>query len=464
MARLSAELLRRSGGHPILQETAPLDLPVRILQFGTGVLLRGLPAYFVETANRQGIFNGRIAAVKSTRTGDISALQAQDNLYTLMVRGWQNAKPVAEDFLCTAMQTIMPAATHWQHILKRAANPDTQIVISNTTEAGLQYLPEKLVPKIAATSFPGKLLQCLWHRFDCCGRARAPGMIILPTELVSDNGYLLHGFLLTLARHNDMPGSFISWIEKKVVCCNTLVDRIVPGRVNEVAQQELSEHYGYEDQHALLCEPYALWAIEGDAGIAEQVSFAHCHSGIRISPDISMDRELKLRVLNGTHSFLCGKAMAVGFETVYEAFQEPSFQAFARNLIFEEILPSLPAIIGAGTKNQFAEDVLDRFANPHIAHAWRSIAAQYPAKVVTRLIPLLKAYRRQRGYPPPIMTACLCDAMQFILDDRNFPTDAQTTSILEAIRSDFPEPERRLAALQTKAEIWGEDLSPWLQR
>ncbi|MBX9735167.1 MAG: altronate oxidoreductase, partial [Chitinophagaceae bacterium] len=46
-----------------------IHLPERIIQFGTGVLLRGLPDYFIHQANKNNIFNGRVVVVKSTSVG-----------------------------------------------------------------------------------------------------------------------------------------------------------------------------------------------------------------------------------------------------------------------------------------------------------------------------------------------------------------------------------------------------------
>ena len=96
MPHLSLKNLRQVSVHPSLSIThdAQFQLPDKVLQFGTGVLLRGLPDYFIEKANQKGIFNGRIVVVKSTETGDVSSLQKQDNLYTLSIRGIKNGQNI----------------------------------------------------------------------------------------------------------------------------------------------------------------------------------------------------------------------------------------------------------------------------------------------------------------------------------------------------------------------------------
>lgn len=119
------------------------DLPEKVLQFGTGVLLRGLPDYFIDKANREGIFNGRIAVVKSTGA-NTSEFDSQDALYTLCVRGIENGIPVSENIISSAISRVIAAEKDWQLILEIAKSEDLQIVISNTTEVGIQYVEENL--------------------------------------------------------------------------------------------------------------------------------------------------------------------------------------------------------------------------------------------------------------------------------------------------------------------------------
>src|ERR1700743_1688767 len=106
-------------------------LPQRVLQFGTGVLLRGLPDYFIDKANRQGLFNGRIVVVKSTDSGDAGAFDRQDGLYTLCVRGIEDGQKVEENIICSAISRVLSARDQWQDILALARNTEMQIVISN---------------------------------------------------------------------------------------------------------------------------------------------------------------------------------------------------------------------------------------------------------------------------------------------------------------------------------------------
>src|SRR3954465_11822395 len=99
-------------------EESVFELPEKVLQFGTGVLLRGLPDYFIDKANRQGIFNGRIVVVKSTSQGDTSDFDKQDGLYTLCVRGIENGKKVEENIINASISRVLSAQNEWEQILQ----------------------------------------------------------------------------------------------------------------------------------------------------------------------------------------------------------------------------------------------------------------------------------------------------------------------------------------------------------
>src|SRR5258707_14393309 len=96
------------------------DLPEKVLQFGTGVLLRGLPDYFIDKANRQGIFNGRIVVVKSTDSGDSGAFDRQDGLYTLCIRGIEGGRKIEENIICSAITRLLSARDQWQEYVQLA--------------------------------------------------------------------------------------------------------------------------------------------------------------------------------------------------------------------------------------------------------------------------------------------------------------------------------------------------------
>ncbi|MDP4811670.1 MAG: tagaturonate reductase [Saprospiraceae bacterium] len=458
MPLLSIKNVRQVSVHPSLSipHDAQFQLPDKVLQFGTGVLLRGLPDYFIEKANQKGVFNGRIVVVKSTDTGDVSSFQEQDNLYTLSIRGIKNGQNIDEDIICSAISKILHANTQWSDVLNYAANPSIQIIISNTTESGLQYVEEKLTRE-PSISFPGKLTQCLYHRYVKLGHAPESKIVVLPTELLTDNGIILKKIIEKLIHFNDYPKSFGYWINEKVIFSNTLVDRIVPGKLSNEAQQILFEKYGYTDPNAIMCEPYALWAIEGGQEVHDLLTFSSANDEIKIVPDISQFKELKLRILNGSHTLLCAKAIAEGFETVYQAMCDPIFRNYSEELIFEEILPSLPKDIKKEDKLSFAKDVIDRFSNPNIEHKWTSIAVQYPMKLTIRVLPLLKSYKQTTGDSPRKMVECIKEVLYFLLNNEDTQMDDISKAAISKINLSSSSTEEKVKLLQKEESIWGED-------
>jgi tagaturonate reductase len=405
MKNLSESTLLSLTGNPhlALPDEYQFALPEKVLQFGTGVLLRGLPDYLIDQANRQGVFNGRIVAVKSTDAGDPAAFGRQDGLYTLCIRGIENGQEVSENVVCAAVSRVLSAKNQWDDVLAFAASPDLEIVISNTTEVGIQPVQEE-VHQSPPASFPGKLLAVLLARYRAFQGDPAKGLVIVPTELLPDNGAELLAVVLDLARFNDLEPGFIDWLEQACIFCNSLVDRIVPGKPNPEALARLQSELGYSDDLLAMAEPYALWAIEGGERVREVLSFHRANPAVTIiAPDIGRFRELKLRLLNGTHTLSCGLAYLAGFQTVGEAMRDPAMAGFIERLMLEEIAPAIPFPLPEGVAAQFGRQVLDRFRNPFVEHKWLSITVQYSSKMKMRVVPvLLEHYRQGRGVPERI--------------------------------------------------------------
>ncbi|GAA4746632.1 tagaturonate reductase [Flavisolibacter ginsenosidimutans] len=385
-----------------IPEETLFDLPERVLQFGTGVLLRGLPDYFIDKANRQGIFNGRVVVVKSTSHGDTSAFDKQDGLYTLCVRGLQNGEKIEENIINSSISRVLTATEQWNEILDCAHNSQMQIIISNTTEVGIQLVHED-IRQTPPKSFPGKLLAFLYERFKAFGGSEKSGMVIVPTELIPENGTKLQAIILELAHLNSLEDSFIEWLEGSNHFCNSLVDRIVPGKPDAATLKELEDELGYTDGNLSMSEVYRLWAIEGGEEVKSILSFAQADDGVVIEPDIDIFRELKLRMLNGTHTLSCGLAYLAGFETVKQAMDDETMSGFIADVMQNEIASNIPYDVDLSTAQDFGNKVLDRFRNPHIRHQWISITMNYSSKLKMRCVPvLLQHYKKTSAAPEAI--------------------------------------------------------------
>ncbi|KAA0990824.1 tagaturonate reductase [Dyadobacter aurulentus] len=376
-----------------------LSLPEKIIQFGTGVLLRGLPDYFVNKANQQGIFNGRIVVVKSTSSGGTDAFKQQQSLYSHSIRGIADGKQVDETVINCAISRTLAASEDWAEILKCAHNPELRIAISNTTEVGIQLTDDDLFAS-PPTSFPGKLTAYLYERFKAFGGSKESGMVIVPTELIVGNGTKLRGIVLEQAARHQLGDAFTNWLVTANVFCNSLVDRIVPGKPDVESVETISEKQDFQDDLLIISEVYSLWAIEGDAHVRSVLSFAEVDKGVVIEPDIDLYRELKLRLLNGTHTLSSGLCFLQGLETVKESMDTPEVARFIADLMLNELAPAIPYPVDQARASEFGNQVLDRFRNPFIRHQLIDITVQYTAKMKMRNIPtLLQHYQNTEQVP-----------------------------------------------------------------
>jgi len=427
------------------------ELPERVLQFGTGVLLRGLPDYFIDKANKAGIFNGRIVVIKSTDKGGTDAFAAQDNLYTQCIQGIHAGQPVSEHVINTSISRVLSAASQWSEILACAENPDMEIIISNTTEVGIS-LTDDDIHADPPSSFPGKLLAFLLKRYQF----NQEGMVIIPTELIPDNGTKLKNIVLEQAKRHHLEQPFIHWLETENHFCNSLVDRIVPGALPKEEQAATEKQLGYEDQLMIMSEVYRLWAIEtASEKVKKILSFAKADEGVVLAPDINVFRELKLRLLNGTHTLTCGLAQLAGFETVREAMEDTAFEAVIAALMQHEIVPAITDInIREDAAHRFAISVLDRFRNPFIQHRWLSITMQYTSKMKMRVIPILKKYYQHVHEVPALLAmgfaAYLLTMKQDIQDDHAAYFKEKWAQL---------SPEALVQEVLKNEALWGEDLT-----
>lgn len=430
------------------------SLPEKVLQFGTGVLLRGLPDYFVDKANRQGLFNGRVVVVKSTDSGDAGAFDRQNGLYTLCVRGIEGGHKVEENIICSAISRVLSARDQWQDILALARKPEMQIVISNTTEVGIQLVDDD-IRRVPPASFPGKLLAFLYERFKAFNGSAESGMVIVPTELIVDNGKKLAGIVKELIKMNGLEADFLLWVEKHCHFCSSLVDRIVPGKPDAATLQQLTHDLGYTDDLLAISEVYRLWAIEGDERVKEVLSFAGADDGVIIAPDIEIYRELKLRLLNGTHTLSCGLAYLAGFGTVKKAMDDAAFSSFIADLMLKEIAPAIPYEVLLSKARDFGLQVLDRFRNPDLQHQWLSITLQYSSKLKSRVIPVLLRHYEKYSTPPAHMALGFAAYLLFMKGGAYTVNDDKAAHFSELWKN----PDTVVNAALRDRSLWSLDLT-----
>ncbi|QDR82315.1 tagaturonate reductase [Sporomusa termitida] len=394
MNQLNAATLANLQPPADLEVFAASHLPERVIQFGEGNFLRAFVDWMIHRLNKQGLFNGRIVVVQPIADGLAGSINEQDGLYTLLLRGLQAGRIVEQKELISSVSRGINPYTDWAACLACAENPAIEFVVSNTTEAGIIYDPADRPDKLPPVSFPGKLTVYLYHRFQHFQGEAAKGMVILPCELIERNGEQLQAIVLRLAREWGLPAAFAAWVSEHNTFVNTLVDRVVTGYPREEAG-ELEQYLGYQDRLLTTGELFHLWVIEGPAALAERLPFAKTGLNVIWTNDMSPYRTRKVRILNGAHTASVPVAYLYGLEAVKEMMDHPVMGKFIRQVIWEEIVPSIN--LDREMLSDFAGSVIERFENPFIKHYLLSILLNSSAKFKTRNLPSLLAYYQQNG-------------------------------------------------------------------
>lgn len=426
----------------ILPTEEQLSYPEKVLQFGTGVLLRGLPDQYISEANRAGKFRGRVVVVKSTQQGTTDDFADQDGLYTLCVKGIDNGHLVNQAYVNASISRVLSATEDWAAILEFAKADDLSVVTSNTTEVGIVYTEENIFDGVP-TSFPGKLLAILHARFVHFNGDVSKGLVIVPAELIEANGTKLADILNRLAMHNQLGAAFSHWLNQANPICNTLVDRIVPGKLSAADQAATEAELGFSDALMIMAEPFGLWAIEStDQRVIDALGFCDEEKGCKVVPSIQKFKELKLRMLNASHTFSCGVSILAGMEFVKDSMNNEAIQSFISQLALEEIAAAITGDkISPAEANAFGKAVLDRFSNPFLEHKWVSISAQFTLKMKIRCLPLIIATQEKTGLLPLKM---LIGFSAYLVQMNLVNSDGLATSLSNVL---------------SDTETWGQDLT-----
>lgn len=383
---------------------APQTRPVKILQFGKGNFLRAFADWMVDIANEQNDFNAAIQIVQTNSRKDDTRFTEQEGLYHVVVNGIRNGEPITETRLITCVADVINPYDDYLAFLKTGENPDLQFIISNTTEAGIKFDPADSNPETPAESFPGKLTALLYHRFKFFSGDSNKALTILPCELIEKNGEMLRDIILQYVELWRLEEGFKVWVHEHNLFCNTLVDRIVPGFPKENISK-IWDSTGFEDQLVVTAEPFHLFLIEPIGNqekafekLRAALPLEQAGLNVKFVNELAPYRTSKVRILNGAHTAMVPVGYLRGLRTVQEVIEDPFTGDFIREVIKEEILPTLD--LPPEELRKFAADVMERFQNPFIRHELKSIALNAISKFQVRVLPTILEYIRQNHKLP----------------------------------------------------------------
>lgn len=404
-----------------------------VMQFGEGGFLRGFVDYFFHKLQEKGLYEGKIVVVQPIEKGMCQMLADQNCEYNLFLRGIQDGQVVNEHTHVTSISRALNPYTQYEDYIALVTNPDLRVIVSNTTEAGIEYLGTESLEDMPPKSYPAKLTQFLYKRFQ----AGLKGFILLPCELIDNNGDNLKECILKYADLWELGADFKNWLESDNDFCNTLVDRIVTGYPRDEAE-DLCKQIGYTDNLIDTAEIFHLWVIEGHH--EDELPFNKAGYNIVWTDDAKPYKKRKVRILNGGHTSMVLGAYLYGLETVGECLKDEKVSAFLKKCLFDEIVPTLG---DTDTDKQFASAVLERFANPFIKHQLLSIALNSVSKFQVRVLPTILEYKDKFGEYPKALTFSMAALISFYRTDKandgeeimNFMKSASVEEIMK--REDY---------------------------
>ena len=452
-----------------------LNSPVKIMQVGEGNFLMSFFDWMVDQAIKAGKYDGSIALTCPLNyDGKINTLKSQDNLYTVIQRGFKGNTEVFEQDIISVFSKVFNFNAEWDTFMNIAEQESLEVVISNTTEAGLAYKKVEFENVRTEGLYPGKLTAFLMHRFEVLGNI-SKKLLIFPCELVAENGRVLKEFVAKHAEDFGASEEFKTWVEENCIFLNNLVDRIVPGYPREDSQAYF-ERLGYKDGAMSMCEPYFLWAIEGSEELDNILPLNAAGLNVQWLESLHDTQLLKVRILNGSHTLITPQSILKGFNQVDEVVENEAMKLYLNETLENEILPSLKN--KTGNKEEFASTVLARFRNPHIKHKLESISMNSVSKFQNRLWPTVKSFIEDNNKLPENMMVGLAGLLRFYQIEktedgyigRDFNGNEykvfDTPEVLEFMNdanAKFEEKnEEYVRYVLSESKLWGEDLTKYL--
>lgn len=386
------------------------ERPVRVVQFGEGNFLRGFADYMIDIANEKNLFDGSIVLIKPTDRGNLDLFHEQDCRYTVSLRGIVDGKPTITDRLIGSVSDAVSPYTEYEKYKKLAEINSLRFVISNTTEAGIVFDEADRFTAKPPRTFPGKLTKFLYERYQAFDGAMDKGLIMLPVELIDDNGKVLKDCVLRFIKLWDLEYEFKTWVEEACVFASTLVDRIVTGYPRDTEVEEW-KRLGCTDRLIVTGEPFALWVIESDKDISKELPLPEAGLPVIYTDNHKPYKQRKVRILNGAHTSFVLASYLAGNDIVKESMDDGDIRNFMMKTLHEEVIPTLT--LPKEELEQFADAVVTRFNNPYVRHSLLAISLNSVSKWRARCMPSFLEYIRINGTLPARLTFSLAALMAF---------------------------------------------------
>lgn len=446
--------------------------PIRVMQFGEGNFLRAFADYMIDIANEKEITDMGIAVVKPIEFGSLAQFDAQDNLYTVILRGRMDGALVNDARVVSAVQKTIDPFSDYAAYTEAGCLETLRFVLSNTTEAGIVFDAQDKFENTPPLTYPGKLTKLLYERYQKFNGAADKGLIIIPCELIEQNGNKLHNCVTQLIDLWNLGDAFAKWVDEACVFCCTLVDRIVTGYPRDTIE-ETNAQLGYLDELIATAEPFGLWVIESKKDVSAELPLDRAGMPVVFTDDQTPYRERKVRILNGAHTSTVLAAYLAGFDIVGEMMQDSDARKLMETIVYKEIAPTVK--LPQEEVMAFAASVFERFENPFIKHRLLDISLNSVSKWKSRILPSFRDAYHANGEIPRLLTFSFAALMAFYSSDclENGVLKGERNGVSYDVKDDaavlsfFAEHSKSLSteafveALASNTAFWGEDLTAY---
>ena len=437
------------------------SLRSRIVHLGFGAFHRAHQALLTDRVlNRNGGDWG-ICEI-SLFGGDklFQTLRAQDHLYTVLEKGAAGNQAIVVGAVHESVHRKLEGI---DAVLEKLAEPQVAIVSMTITEKGyciepgsgqldLQHdaIKADLANPTQPTTVPGILVEALFRRRE----RNLPPFSVLSCDNIPENGHVVRNAVTGLAKARDPQ--LAAWIAQQVTFPCTMVDRIVPAATPETLDEIATALGEVRDECAIACEPFIQWVVE-DNFVAGRPQWEDV--GVQLVDDVLPFEQMKLRMLNGSHSFLAYLGYLAGYQYIFDCMADENYRRAARYLMLNEQAPTLQ--VAGIDLAAYAEQLIERFSNPALQHRTWQIAMDGTQKLPQRLLESIR-WHRQQGGSHAGLTLGVAGWMRYVggIDDAGQPIDIRDPMLatLQQAVSSSQDGEPRVAALLALKSVFGEQL------
>lgn len=438
------------------------QLQSRIIHLGCGAFHRAHQAVYTHhllelTGGDWGLCEVNLMSGNGQKL--IENLKKQQLLYTVAEKG---AEATELKIIGAVKEALHPKIDGIDAVLQAMARPETAIVSLTVTEKGYcidaasgqldlnnTLIQHDLAHPHAPNSAIGYIVEALNLRREQGQKA----FTVMSCDNVRENGHAAKAAVLGLAKARSPE--LAEWIEANASFPCTMVDRIVPAATSDTLQ-DIADKLGVYDPCAIACEPFSQWVIE-DNFVNGRPDWDKV--GAQFVTDVVPFEMMKLRMLNGSHSFLAYLGYLGGYETISETMSAPAYRNAAFSLMMQEQAPtlSMPEDIDL---RAYATLLIERFSNPALCHRTWQIAMDGSQKLPQRLLDPVRFHLRQ-GSNWQHLALGVAGWMRYTqgVDEKGQPID-----VVDPLSAEFQRINQqhqgidRVAALLELTAIFGQDL------